>query len=85
MNYRVEWGPVVEDHLAAAWVASPDRAAVAAAAHRLDMALSRHPLSVGETRESSVRRVAFDPLLGIEFEVVEDDKRVAVQGVFRVD
>jgi len=37
---------------------------------------------MGESRESSVRRVAFDALLGIEFEVIEDDKKVRVLAVW---
>lgn len=84
MNYEVVWGPVIEGQLAAVWIASDDRAAVAAAAHRLDQALARNPLALGEARDSSVRRVAFDHPLGIEFEVIEDDKRVIVQAVFSV-
>lgn len=84
MKYDVAWGPRAEAMLAAAWLAAPDRAAVTRAASRLDAQLAVDPLHLGESRTYSVHRIAFDPPLGIEFEVVEDDKRVIVQGVFAV-
>jgi hypothetical protein len=84
MNYDVDWGPVAENMLAAIWLAAPDREAVTVASDVLDQAMADDPLTLGESRESSVRRVAFEPPLGVEFEVIEDDKRVVVQGVFRV-
>jgi plasmid stabilization system protein ParE len=82
MKYEVVWGPRAEGMLADVWMASDDRAGVAAAAAWLDAWLARSPLTLGESRDSSVHRVAIRELLGIEFEVVEDDKRVIVQGVF---
>jgi hypothetical protein len=85
MKYDVVWGPRAEAMLAAIWVAAPNRAAVTSAAARIDKRLAIDPLHLGESRTSSVHRYAFHPPLGIEFEVVEDDKRVIVQGVFRVD
>jgi plasmid stabilization system protein ParE len=82
MNYRVVWGPRAEDLLAAVWLAAADRNRVSQAVATLDRLLARAPLELGESRASSVQRVAFEPPIGIEFEVVEDDKRVIVQGVF---
>ena len=82
MTYRIVWGAAAESMLAEIWVDSGDRAGVAAAAAALEVALSHHPLKIGESRTSSVHRVAYDPPLGIEYEVVEDDKKVIVQGVF---
>lgn len=82
MNYEVVWGPVAEQMLAAVWLATVDRGAVTRASSWLDRQLAVDPLRLGESRESSVRRVAFRPPIGIEFEVIEDDKRVIVQGVF---
>ena len=84
MNYTVIWGRIAETHLAAVWLAAPDQAAVTAAAHRLERRLTRDPLRCGEARESSVHRVDFEFPLGAEFEVIEDDKKVIVQGIWLV-
>ena len=82
MKYQVIWLPIAEAELATVWLASSSRKAVTTAAAWLDARLSRSPLTLGESRDSSVHRVAFRPPIGIEFEVIEDDKRVIVQGVF---
>jgi hypothetical protein len=82
MSYRVSWIPSAEQDLAAAWLASTNRNTVSAAAHRLEHELQSDPFHVGESRESSVRRVAFESPLGIEFEIVEDDKKVRVLGAW---
>ena len=82
MNYRVDWAPRAEQRLAAAWLTAADRTAVAVAAARLDAYLARDPLHLGDALDSSVHRVAFFEPIGAEFEVIEDDKRVIVQGVF---
>jgi hypothetical protein len=42
------------------------------------------PLDFGEPWASSVHRIAARDPIGIEFEVIEDDKRVIVHGVFAV-
>ena len=84
MTYGVIWQTVAENELAAIWIASADRDAVAAAAEWLEGRLSRDPLSLGESRDSSVHRIVFRHPIGLEFEVVEDDKRVIVEGVFNV-
>jgi hypothetical protein len=68
--------------LADIWLAAADRTAVTQASAWLEQRLALQPLVLGESRASSVQRVAFHPPLGIEFEVIEDDKRVVVQGVF---
>lgn len=82
MRYQVLYRPVAEQELATIWLASPDRNAVTRAAGLLEQALTRSPLTLGESRSSSVHRVAFHAPIGIEYEVIEDDKRVVVQGVF---
>jgi hypothetical protein len=84
MNYEVVWGPIAENMLATAWLGFPDRNAVTRAAEWLDRHLAHDPLGLGFPRSSSVHRVAFRTPLGVEFEVIEDDKRVIVQGVFVV-
>lgn len=81
-RYQLAWAAAAEQQLATAWVGAADRSAVAAAAHWLEHRLARVPLQLGQPRASSVQRVAYRAPLGIEFEVIEDDKRVIVLGVF---
>jgi hypothetical protein len=82
MKYQVQWDARAERELAALWLAAADRQAVTRAATWFDDQLARSPLELGESRASSVHRTAFHAPLGIEFEVIEDDKRVIVQAVF---
>lgn len=82
MKYQVIWQPVAEDELAAIWLAAADRNAVSEAAVWFDSRLSRQPMTLGESRDASVHRIAYRGSIGIEFEIVEDEKRVVVQGVF---
>ncbi len=70
MNYKVTWTQDAEDGLAAAWLAATDRAAVTAASQLLDNALKQEPRSLGESRASSLIRIAIGPPLGIEFEII---------------
>jgi hypothetical protein len=84
MNYRVDWAPRAEQLLAAVWLAAPNRVAVTAAAAWLDEELANAPLRFGDPIDSSIHRVGSYDVLGIEFEVIEDDKRVIVHGVFAV-
>jgi len=82
MNYQVEWTAEAENDLAALWTAATDRNAVTEASAWLDAPLMTDPLHFGEPWASSVHRIAVDEPIGIEFEVIEDDKRVIVHGVF---
>lgn len=82
MTYDVVWGPLPLNQLARIWTAALDRNAITRAAAVLDRALLLHPLRVGQPLDSSVHRIAYHPPLGIEYEVIEDDKRVIVQAVF---
>lgn len=84
MNYTVIWIPFAESGLASAWLAAPDRNAVTSAAHRLEQALARNPFAVGESRNASVNRTAIDLPLGIDYEIIEDDKTVRVIRVWAV-
>lgn len=81
-TYAVVWTPQAEDELAAIWVAAADRQAVTDATHRLEQQLAQNPLGTGESRDSSVHRVKMVPPIGIDFDVIEDDKRVLVQAVW---
>lgn len=85
MNYKVVWLETAENELAEIWLSAKDRDAVTEAAARLDRLLALAPLRLGESRSSSVNRIAYYQPLGVEFDVVEDDKRVYVQGEFLVE
>ena len=82
MNYEVVWDTLSEAELATAWLGFPDRNAVTRAAAWLDKQLANSPLTTGLPRSSTVHRVAYRTPLGIEFEVIEDDKKVVVRGVW---
>jgi len=73
MRFTISLTPISEQHLAAAWLASLDRPAVAAAAHEMELLLAADPLRVGESRASSVSRTWFIPPIGFTFDVVVDD------------
>lgn len=83
MNYTAEWVTAALNMLAAASLAG-DRNAVAEASFRIERELRRQPLDVGESRTSSVNRTYFDRPLGVEYEVIEDDKRVRVLRVWLI-
>lgn len=82
MKYQIIWDATAEDELTAIWLAASDRKTVTQASAWLEQRPAIQPLELGESRASSVQWVAFRLPLGIEFEVIEDDKRVVVQGVF---
>jgi hypothetical protein len=85
MNYSVEWAPRAEHLLAAVWLAARNRNAITISAAWLDAILANTPLRFGSPIDSSIHRVGLHGALGIEFEVIEDDKRVIVHGVFATD
>lgn len=82
MNHAVDWTEDALDELAAVWTAAADRGAVTAASHRLDQDLARDPYAVGFPRNSSVNRTATGYPLGIDYEIIEDDKKVRVLRVW---
>lgn len=82
MKYEVAWNSNAESDLAKIWMSSSERAKVAESAAYLDDLLARNPFSVGESRTSTVQRIAYKAPLGVEFEIIEDDKRVIVHAVF---
>ena len=84
MTYSVSWTPTALNALAEIWNDSTDRNAVTAASHWLEESIGRQPIGFGEARNSSVVRIAFHPPLGIEFEIIEDDKRVRVLRVWTI-
>jgi hypothetical protein len=82
MNYTVVWLPSAEQDLAALWINAPDRAAVAAAADAIEVALRRDPLGQGESR-AGVARIMFLEPLAVCYDVYEADRRVLVWAVGR--
>jgi hypothetical protein len=54
------------------------------AAHRLELALADQPF-IGNRRNSSVNRTATDSPLGIDFEIIEDDKKVRIIRVWSIN
>jgi hypothetical protein len=82
VSYTVTWTPDAEQALAAVWLASTDRNAVTASANRLDQELEFDPYGRGIPRNASVNRTATDLPLGIDYEIIEDDKKVRVLSVW---
>src|SRR5712691_9137245 len=72
MNYTVTWQPRAQARLAQLWTNGPDRAAVSAAANRIDALLRQNPSSRGESRSDGTR-ILFVPPLAVQFRVSELD------------
>jgi len=70
------------DELAAAWLESADRKAVTEASYAIERALTSDPFSYGINRTTPLLRIAYEPPLGVEFEIIEDDKKVRVLRVW---
>jgi hypothetical protein len=84
MIFTVAWIAAAVNELADLWIIAPDRDRVTAAASTLDELLRHNPQTLGESRHGNVRILVEDPL-GIDFEVVEDDRIVYVLSVWRTD
>jgi hypothetical protein len=82
MRHTVIWTPTAEDDLAALWIAATDRQAVTVAADTIDALLRTDPTTRGESRFDTVRMLRVPPL-GVDFEVVDDDRIVYVLSVWR--
>jgi hypothetical protein len=83
MNYTVTWRPSAEQQLAQLWLNAPDRAAVTAAASRIETLLRTHPGLRGESRSGGTR-VLFEPPLAVLFQVRDQDRCVDVLKVWRI-
>ncbi len=77
MTYRVVWNRAAEADLASVWIGSRDRAAVTAAAHRLDESLREAPEETGESRDKGCRIGIESPLV-ILFRVEPSERTVYV-------
>ncbi len=62
MTFTVVWTRPAENELAAVWLAAADRAAVTAAAARMDAELARDGDQAGESRDPGVRVLLIEPL-----------------------
>jgi plasmid stabilization system protein ParE len=83
MKYTVLWTPPAEEQLAAIWLRAEDRRQVTSAARTIDAMLREDPQERGESR-SGTKRIMFAPPLGIDFNVLEDDRLVYVLGVWTI-
>lgn len=81
MNYRVDWTEEAERGLAAEWVAAADRAAVTAAARRLEQRLGYDPFGLGEAREDFDKRIVFDGPIGMVYQVRVPAREVVIVSV----
>jgi plasmid stabilization system protein ParE len=77
MTFTVLWTPTAEQELASIWLSAEDRNAVTSAAHTIDTLLRTDPETRGESRQGTLR-VLFVPPLGVDFDVVADDRIVYV-------
>ena len=82
MNYIVRWTRKAREQLADAWLNHPDRAAVTAAAHRIDTLLARDPENQGEERPPT-RRVLFESPLVVIYRVDKTTNTVVVSNCRR--
>jgi hypothetical protein len=81
--YTVVWKRSAEQQLAALWLLASNRNAVTRAAARIDLLLWADPDQQGTPIFDTIRQLIVPPL-GVEFEVVEDDRIVWVLSVWTV-
>jgi plasmid stabilization system protein ParE len=81
MRYTVHWTPAAERDLADVWLNAADRNAVTSASHVIDLLLAQDPDQQGEVCFDTVRTLVVSPL-GVDFEVIEDDRIVYVLTVW---
>jgi hypothetical protein len=79
-RFMVTWGNDALQELARVWLDSRGRAAIDAAAMRIDAELSRDPHLKGEEVAEGLRRVDISPLRAY-FVISDDDRKVDVVGV----
>lgn len=84
MMFEVIWSDEGEQRLAAVWLASKDRNAVTTATDEVDNVLIHFPISAGEPSYDTVR-IFTHPPLAVEFEVIEEERKVFVLSVWDTD
>jgi hypothetical protein len=83
MNYAVEWTPSAHDRLERLWMAADDNRSILRAANAIDNFLANDPygkeaIVVGEENTFIVEPLAVD------YQVLEDQKRVLVLSVWMI-
>ncbi len=84
MNFTVLWSPEAEGELAEVWLNAEDRQAIVAATATIDARLKSNPKCFGESRSGNAR-IAFVRPLGVDFEVLSDDRLVYDLSVWQID
>jgi len=79
--YELVWTEDAQQRLAAVWVASDNRNGVTRATDEIDNTLERFPANAGECLFDTVRELE-EPPLSVEFEVMEEEKKVVVMNVW---
>lgn len=79
--YELVWTEDAQQRLAAVWLASDNRNGVTRATDEIDNTLERFPASAGECLFDTVRELE-EPPLSVEFEVLEEEKKVVVMNVW---
>ena len=82
MKYTVVYLPSAEQQLADLWLKSADPAAVTQASVKIDQLLKDDPLTIGESRVSSLRIIFEEPLAAI-YDVREADFVVKVWSIWQ--
>jgi hypothetical protein len=77
VSFSVVWLPAAEAGLASAWLASPDRAALTAAAAEIDARLAASGPAVGESRDGD-NRITFERPLAVLFRADRAARTVSV-------
>jgi len=81
MNYTVVWTADAERDLAAIWIEAADRKPITSAADTIDVLLRENAQARGESRQGQLRIIFVSPL-GVDFEVIDDDRLVRVLTVW---
>jgi len=85
MSYRILWAPNAEEELAVILQSSVRFAIYLSSIVRtIEGSLIASPLTFGESREGEMR-VAINPPLAIDFEVMKDVRTVVVHKIWRTD
>ena len=81
MNYLVLWVPGAEDAVTSMWLTSTNRNRLAALAAQADAILASSPEITGRNVFDTVYELVIENL-GVEYEVVHDDRHVRVLNVW---
>jgi hypothetical protein len=82
MKFTVVYLSSAEQQLADLWLKATDPQAVTAASNQIDRLLAESPLTVGESRVSSLRILVVEPLVAV-YDVREADHLVKVWAVWQ--